>query len=281
MKVAVFGATGMLGIAVSKELTLFVYDVVTVGREKCDLQFNVGQHKLEKLNLNNVKYVINCIGLISHLINESSVRSRAEAISLNALFPQELAALAEQRGMKVIQIATDCVFSGADGSYAETSNHDATDIYGRSKSIGEVYSPNFMNIRTSIIGKETRGFHSLLEWVIGQPKGAVIPGYTDRNWNGVTTNAFAHVVRGVIEQDLFESGLQHLVPSNVVSKAELVRMISGYFGRNDIIVNDAFSLSPKNLTLSTAYPDKNRRLWSSAGYEEIPTIQRMVRDISS
>jgi dTDP-4-dehydrorhamnose reductase len=99
-------------------------------------------------------------------------------------------------------------------------------------------------------------------------------------WNGVSTKAFALVVIGLIEKGLFEPGIQHLVPSNILSKAELVRLIADRFGRVDLVVNDVKSDSPKDMTLSTLNPEKNRVLWNSGGYVEIPTIQQMVGDIS-
>ena len=280
MRVAVLGATGMLGHAVVREFSHFGYDVITVGRESCDLEFDVYRHRVEHLELGSVDFVVNCIGLISHLIRDDSVKTKEEAILLNSLFPYELATMAEQRGINVIQIATDCVFSGSTGSYVETCNHDAVDLYGRTKSLGEVRSPNVMNLRASIIGRESRGFHSLIEWVLKQPFDSQIPGFTDRMWNGVSTKAFARVVIGVIEKGLFEPGLQHLVPSNILSKAELVRHIAFRFGRVDLVVNDVKSDSPKDMTLSTLNPEKNRVMWNAGGYVEIPTIQQMVDDIS-
>ena len=45
---------------------------------------------------------------------------------------------------KIFQIATDCVFSGKIGGYNELSNHDDLDIYGVSKSMGEVKKRKFL-----------------------------------------------------------------------------------------------------------------------------------------
>jgi dTDP-4-dehydrorhamnose reductase len=68
-----------------------------------------------------------------------------------------LAIFAEDSGAKVIQIATDCVFSGSNGSYLETDPHDATDVYGKTKSDGEIESSAVMQLRCSIIGRENKG----------------------------------------------------------------------------------------------------------------------------
>ena len=45
--------------------------------------------------------------------------------------------------LKVIQIATDCVFDGLKGNYTEDDKHNAIDVYGKTKSLGEVSADNF------------------------------------------------------------------------------------------------------------------------------------------
>ena len=52
--------------------------------------------------------------------------------------------------------AHNCVYTGKDGNYTEYSDHDATDIYGISKSLGE--PEDATTIRTSIIGEELYNF---------------------------------------------------------------------------------------------------------------------------
>jgi dTDP-4-dehydrorhamnose reductase len=280
MKVAVFGATGMLGHAVHDVLMSAGLEVVSVGRAGCDLDFSVGQTLLKELDLRGVSYIVNCIGVITHLIDESDESDKAKAASVNAIFPFELAAFSEEQGIRVIQIATDCVYSGDSGGYVESSQHDAKDIYGLTKSIGEVKSPSVMILRSSIIGKEVSGFRSLMEWVIRQQKDAQIDGYVDRLWNGVTTLAFGRIVRGIIQNDLFSDKTQHIVPSDTITKAELVKAIAAAFGRRDITVTDKISPSPKNLTLSTSNQDRNIQLWSAAGYSKVPTIQQMLDELA-
>jgi len=270
----------MLGLAVCETLTAAGFDVITVGRKSASIPFEVGKDKLESLPLGEVGFVVNCIGLISHLIDEQDASCRLNAASLNALFPHELAIYAKIKGIRVVQIATDCVFSGKEGGYLESSEHDATDVYGVTKSMGEVQAENVMNIRASIIGREQRGFKSLLEWVLSQPLDSEIPGYTDRLWNGVTTLAFARVVAGVIGEGLFRPGVHHLLPSDKVSKAELVEIIAETFGRQDIKVRCEASGVTKDLTLGTENPGFNATLWMGGGYKQIPNISLMISDLA-
>jgi dTDP-4-dehydrorhamnose reductase len=269
----------MLGRAVCEEFEKTGFDLVTIGRLGSDLFFDISKTNIWYLELDDGDYIINCVGLISHLIDDDSVSDTMSAMSVNALFPHELASYASTVDIKVIQIATDCVFSGESGSYVESSKYDALDVYGVTKSIGEVRSESVMNIRASIIGREQRGFKSLLEWVLKQPLGSEISGYTDRFWNGVTTEAFARVVGGIISEGTFRPGLQHLVPKGVVTKAELVSLIAKSFGREDLHIRKEPSGVKKDLTLASQDPEFNSKLWHGGKYSQIPTIQQMISEL--
>jgi dTDP-4-dehydrorhamnose reductase len=281
--VLILGGTGMLGHAVLEEFREFAGDVKFTSKSGSGISFNVLKDPTKGLakHVLSGDYIINCLGITKPHINDDSEEDVAKARLVNSLFPAELAAVAEQTGAKVIQIATDCVFSGRNGHYLETHTHDAEDVYGKSKSLGEVVSKNMMHVRVSTIGRELGRSTLLLEWVLAHPQGATIPGFTDHFWNGVTTNHFAKVVRGIIENDGFESGLSHLVPANELSKADLIRQITSAFGRSDLNIKDTDSGKPINRTLSTTNPDFNRRLWLGAGYPEIPAIEQLIAEIAS
>jgi dTDP-4-dehydrorhamnose reductase len=281
--VLILGGTGMLGHAVLEEFRGFNGDVKFTSRSGSGIPFDVLNDSVENLaqHVRSGDYIVNCLGITKPHIKDENKQDVAKARLVNSLFPAELAALAEQTGAKVIQIATDCVFSGRKGHYLETDTHDAEDVYGKTKSLGEVVSNNVMHIRVSTIGRELGRSTLLLEWVLSHPKGATLPGFTDHFWNGVTTNHFAKVVRGIIENDGFESGLSHLVPANELSKADLVRHIASAFGRSDLMVEDTYSGKPINRTLSTTNPDFNRQLWAGAGYPEIPSVEHLIAEIAS
>jgi dTDP-4-dehydrorhamnose reductase len=273
----------MLGHAVLEEFEGFTGDASFTSRSGSGIPFDVLSDPIDDLAryVGNGDYIINCLGITKPHINVDNEQDVARARLVNSLFPAELASLAEKTGSRIIQIATDCVFSGRTGHYLETDAHDAEDVYGKTKSLGEVVSENVMHIRVSTIGRELGRSTLLLEWVLSHPKGATIPGYTDHFWNGVTTNHFAKVVRGIIENHSFESGLSHLVPANELSKAELVRKIASAFGRSDLMVEDTDSGNPINRTLSTTNPDFNSQLWAGAGYPEIPSIEHLIAEIAN
>ncbi len=67
-------------------------------------------------------------------------------------------------------LARTVSFRGASGPYRESDLPDATDLYGRSKLLGEVSAPNCLTLRTSIIGRELGSHHGLLDWFLRQDK---------------------------------------------------------------------------------------------------------------
>ena len=64
----------------------------------------------------------------------------------------------------IIQLSTDCVFSGKKGMYIEKDSPDADDIYGRSKIMGELNYKKALTLRKSTIGFELENNHGLFEW---------------------------------------------------------------------------------------------------------------------
>jgi dTDP-4-dehydrorhamnose reductase len=187
----------------------------------------------------------------------------------------------EFSGVPVIQIGTDCVFSGERGNYLETDLFEATDIYSQSKIDGEKNSPFTMIIRTSIIGKEIGRNNSLLNWVLSQEKNAELNGYTNHFWNGLTTLHFSNLVKGIIKSNNFRAGTFHVLPSDQVSKYELLRIISEKFNRMDLNIVKFETLNPINRSLGTVNSSFNQQLWAQAGYDIIPSIEEMVSEYSN
>ena len=208
--------------------------------------------KLEELN-----YVINCIGITKPYCHDNNPEEVKNAIYVNALFPRQLAELAAKKGFRVIQIATDCVFAGTRGNYLEDEPHDPPDVYGKTKSLGEVRSRAFLNIRCSIVGPEPYHKAFLMEWFFSQSRGATVKGYTNHFWSGVTTLQFAKLCKEIIFKNQFDalaekSPVHHFVPNNTVSKYELLRLFNKVFDRG-VNIEPHNAARSVNLTLGTQY----------------------------
>ncbi len=244
------------------------------------IQFDVLKNKTQELfeNQPSFDYCINAVGVIRQLIQESDVQSIGVAQKINRDFSQELASASKSLKIKTIQIATDCVFSGLQGNYLETSPHTPTDVYGRSKSEGEKLSENLMHIRCSIIGRELRSQNSLMDWLLSQPENSRVQGFINHLWNGVTTYHFAKVVLGVMAGGTFEEGTFHLVPADTVSKFDILNDIADSFNRLDLEIAPFEAEIDIDRTLGTISESRNSGFWVGAGYSEAPTIKEMIEE---
>jgi dTDP-4-dehydrorhamnose reductase len=277
----------MLGSTLARYLTPLVDEVVEINRRGTPtvngnkvLTFDAVQKQpiREYLERERFDVVVNAVGLIKQLINEGNQEDIRTAYLINADLPRELNAYARDSSTPTIQIGTDCVYSGLEGSYSENSEFDCNDLYGLSKVSGEHESKSMMTIRCSIIGHEIRSSVSLMDWFLSQPPAASVKGYRNHFWNGVTTLAFARVIKGIISENMYSPGTIHLVPKDQVSKFELLQILAETFGRKDIEISEFEAEIAVNRTLATIFPGKNEQLWLNAGYTEIPTIVELIQE---
>ena len=224
-------------------------------------------------------WVVNCIGVIKPYIRDDRAAEVERAVRVNALFPYLLGRAAIKSGPKVLQIATDCVYSGAKGKYREGDPHDALDVYGKTKSLGEANIPNVHHLRCSIIGPEHKSFLSLLEWFRRQPGNAKVGGYINHEWNGVTTLHFARICLGIVRKNLPLSHLQHVVPDGTVTKEALLRHFAAAVRRGDITIDPVHARTVVDRTLGTDNEEGNLALWKAAGYPTPPSVARMVEEL--
>lgn len=284
MKVLLLGSTGMLGSTVAEKLQQnknFVTRTTSRSGNNNSIYYDAIKGGLRDLiEREKPNYILNCIGVIKQKMIPSSLALDEETIRVNSVLPFELARCAKEFSAKVIQITTDCVFSGTSGHYSENSFHDCNDLYGRSKSLGEVNSSEVMNLRVSIVGPEKNSHFSLMSWFLNQPKGSILQGYVNHFWNGVTSMAFAKVTVGIIENEVFYPGTFHLVPKNDLSKFDLLCSFAEVLNRKDISIVPFVSPEPINRILTTDFPLVNKMLWNLSDYREIPSIESMLRELS-
>jgi dTDP-4-dehydrorhamnose reductase len=284
-KVLVLGANGMLGHTCFDFLN-DLPEFETYGTWRKPSQgnlktFDAMRDSIGEL-LKEVKpdWIVNCIGVIKQKIDETDVSSVAHTLQINEVFPRHLADAVTGTNSKVIQIATDCVFDGAVGKYYENATHNALDLYGKSKSLGEILQPEIMNLRVSIIGREISSSYSLVDWFLSHEFGAEVNGYINHLWNGITTMAFAKIAAGVMQSKEFSPGTFHVIPSDEVTKYQLLELLRKHFVRDDILIKQINAPIRVDRTLRTLNQDFNRILWQGAGYEKIPSIKELVEEFA-
>lgn len=235
-KVLIFGGVGMLGHKLVQTLSDEFEVFSTVRSSFSEIEhFNIfsSDSTIPYVDITNrdqiikvldhvqPEIVINAIGVIKQRPSADDVE---QVLSINSIFPQRLATLASTYNFRLITVSTDCVFSGQKGSYSETDTPDATDLYGQSKRWGEVYQQNnCLTIRTSIIGRELKNGHSLIEWFLSN-RGKAVKGFANAIYSGFPTIVFADIIKDIILRQPDLSGIFH-VSSEPINKYELLCLI--------------------------------------------------------
>lgn len=198
--------------------------------------------------------IINCL----RLLIEESETNPDKAIYYNSYIPHYLSKIGKKINSKVIQLSTDCVFSGKTGNYNENDFKDGENVYARTKSLGELINDTDLTIRTSFIGPNINNKNEeLFHWFMMQ-KGE-INGYRNVFWSGITTLELAKSIHKAI--DLNITGLYHLVSEKKISKYDLLNLIKKIWEKNDVVINKYESaIIDKSLT-------DNRNLIEVGDYE--------------
>ncbi len=179
--------------------------------------------------------ILNCIGLTKR---REEPQNPIPSIMLNALFPHQLAALAKDLGAWLLHFSTDCVFDGKTGGYGDDSPANATDLYGRTKGLGEVLGSHVLTLRSSFIGKELVKGTELLEWFLSQ-KG-VVRGFKNAIYTGLTTLELCRVIEKLLLEYPRASGLYN-VSSAPISKFDLLKLIGTKMHPDvDIVPDESF-----------------------------------------
>ena len=252
MKILVIGVTGMLGNAMFRTFlnSNFGHDVVGTARSTTALDWFDGatsEQIITGVDVENhdslvrifakvrPQIVINCVGLVKQL---AEANNPLLAVPLNTLLPHRLAALCSLVGARLIHISTDCVFSGDKGNYLESDFADAQDLYGRSKLLGEVDYPHAITLRTSIIGHELSGNHSLIGWFLSQEN--KVKGFTRAIFSGLPTMELGRVVHDFVLPHPDLHGLYH-VAAKPIDKHNLLKLVAEIYGKKiEIVADDGF-----------------------------------------
>ena len=251
MKVLILGGQGMLGHRLWVNLQAEHEIWVTVrqdfnpfptlphyNRERVVLGVNADNFNQITDTLDKIgpDLVINCIGIIKQRKEES--QNPVQTIAINSLLPHQISQACEKAKIRMVQISTDCVFSGKRGNYTEEDDSDAGDLYGRSKYLGEVTElSHCITLRTSIIGHELQTRLGLVEWFLNHRDGECVNGYKNAIFSGFTTDELSRLINDFVLPRPELSGL-YQVSSDPISKYDLLSLINSFYQRKIIINPD-------------------------------------------
>ena len=266
MSILVLGATGLLGNAVFRVLSehgdqmvfgtirntkakrLFAPELVEQLKDVGNLEDD--EQLITLLDSIQPSVIINCLA-----VSKAASQDLMKLISVFSLLPRRLGHLCQQRGIRLVHISSDGVFSGARGKYTEDDLPDATDPYGIAKILGEVDGPGAITLRTSIIGHDIMSNNGLLEWFLSQDNECMC--YTKAIFSGFPTVVLAHIIRDEVLPRSDLNGIYHLA-TRPISKFDLLQLVAKTYGRSTHITPDGSvvidrSLSAERFARATGY----------------------------
>ncbi|HEX6280040.1 MAG TPA: SDR family oxidoreductase [Pyrinomonadaceae bacterium] len=281
-KVLVLGGTGMLGHKLVQVFngTFDTYCTIRDGKAAFELLGIVPRDRVidgvsaedfqtveRAIRIIEPDVVVNAIGIIKQLPSSKDV---VQTLTVNSILPHQVASLAGLLGFRFITLSTDCVFSGGNGNYSESDRPDSVDVYGLSKFLGEVHSPNSLTIRTSIIGRELGTAHGLIEWFLSQE--GRVNGYSKAIFSGFPTIVLAELLAAIIRDFPRLEGLYH-VSSDAISKFELLNLVRERLKRDVLIDKDEEFVIDRSLD--------STRFREATGFSPLPwkeMVDRMFSD---
>jgi len=271
LKILILGSTGMIGhkifqvLSKNRNFQLFnaSRSILNTDTKIVDLS---DMSQVEGL-LEDVKpdVVVNAAGLLI----EKSESQPLDAVLLNAVLPLSLNSFSKKLGFRLIQISTDCVFSGDCGPYQVSDIKDAKTVYGRAKALGEIIDLTNLTIRTSVIGPDLKiDGKELFNWFMRQS--GSVQGFCKSIWSGVTTLELAKCIEYCIVYKV--GGIHHLSSREAISKYDLLSLLND-FSMN--VVNLEKVDGP--VTNKVLLPDNNVVFPINKSYRVL--VEEMVNDI--
>lgn len=270
MKVLVLGCNGMAGHIIALYFKEQGHDVTGFARSESRFVSTIigdatDTSLLQKtIQEGDYDAVINAVGIL----NQFAETDKKNAVFLNAYLPHYLAYLTKEMDTRIIHISTDCVFSGKTGAYTEQSFPDGTTFYDRSKALGEINDNKNLTLRNSIVGPDIKADGiGLLNWFMQQP-GPEVNGFTGAIWTGQTTLQLAKTMEAAIQAGA--SGLINAVPSESITKYELLNLFNRYLRGGELKVNAINGISADKSLVRTDF---------SFPYQ-IPGYETMIKELS-
>lgn len=273
-RVAIIGATGMLGSSIYKVL-----------RDKCDLVLTARSnakfdqldtvyggvlrhtrivfdavhptipqiHRVQDLaeKIGDVDMVINCIGVLNKFEPGETPTTR-EYFMINTELP---IALSMTYGPKLIHPSTDCVFDGKGGPYHESAPPSPSyGLYGYAKVFAdEVVKQRSQVFRCCLIGEELDpNSFQMFTWFKRQTK---VGGYTEWYISPITGGEFGRMCWRILTEDIkIGPGLLHIATPRMCKYDILMAYQESYSLYDIDLIRDPSVVA--NKTLTTLYPEK-------------------------
>ena len=226
-RILVTGASGMLGSNLALALST-KHKVFGTGSSKILLPFNYKVFDLSNKSYNELidwskpELIIHCAAKTD--VNYCQQNS-LDAYIINGLSTEKLISSTD-KNVKIIYISSDAIFPSNIHMAKEGDYKSPTNIYGKSKELGEYFLLNSNResiiIRTTIVGfnkySEKKGF---VKWILSSSKEKkTISLFDDVQFTPISVWDFIFELDFLIDQNSYETKVFHISGSEVCSKYE-------------------------------------------------------------
>lgn len=181
------------------------------------------------------------------------------AFAINADGAKNVAAICENKSIRLIHISTDGIFDGLKGMYGEEDVPNPVNIYGQSKFLGEKFvkenTSDYVIIRTNFYGYNQDG-KFLFNWILNTLKqNKELIGFDDIIFTPLEISNLASMISEISMTEY--SGIIHFASDEPISKYQFALKVAETFRFNRDLVkkgssNDAQLIAkrPRNTSLS-------------------------------
>lgn len=235
MKVLLLGSNGMLGQAISKELTANGFICISADRVNGDYCFDFTQDDELIKCVYGVKpdIIINTAAIVDLGFCETN---NGDAYKVNSRLPGILANICKELHIYLIQISTDHYYtSGGKSKHDENERVSLVNEYARTKYLGEQLAlthDDSLVLRTNIVGFRGTGKATFVEWAIQElEKDSALVLFNDFFTSSIHTVDFARILIDIINKH--PVGVLNLASSEVSSKKEFIIALSMALRNNE------------------------------------------------
>ena len=233
MAILLFGATGMVGQAITAEAGRRGRQIVGVSRHGPDraVDLATAESLRDLVAATRPELVVNAAAMIGL---EACERDPALAYAVNARAVALMSDACEDAGVRLVHVSTDHYFTGdGDRAHAETDPVTLVNVYARTKHAGETFAalaPEALVLRTNVTGlRGWPGKPTFAEWALDVvARHAPMRLYDDFYTSTIDAESFASALFDLA--DAGATGLLNVAASSVASKRHFVHGLAHAMG---------------------------------------------------
>jgi hypothetical protein len=224
------------------------------------LYANYFQNIIDENNTDNLEWII-------YDINENSGFNKEKMLILNSYIPYCL--YRQNPKVKFIFLTSGYVFGNENWNQStEIDRHSPIDFYGKTISVGEIYSERVWTFRYELFNDINIKFNNEKTYY----------GSIDKKYTYITNLSLNLLINGFI-QNYYEikNGVYHLIPKDEQTEYEIFHYIAWRNNQSPYIERSS-SVIPINHTLKTIKRKELEKLWGYANYESLPSFRELFEN---